>query len=101
VAELADGVLREFELDPAELGLAHDDRAGVAGGDAAANAKRVRAVLKGEKGAARDVVVLNAGAALVVAGVVPDVKQGVTRAAEAIDSGAAAAKLAELAAFRG
>ncbi|MBI1797945.1 MAG: anthranilate phosphoribosyltransferase [Candidatus Eisenbacteria bacterium] len=100
VAELANGVLREFEVDPAKLGLAHQDRAGVAGGDAPANAARVRAVLDGETGAARDIVVLNAGAALVVAGVAADLAQGVRRAAEAIDSRAARAKLEELQAFR-
>ena len=101
VAELSGGSVREFEVDPAELGLAHQDRAGVAGGDAATNAARVRAVLGGEKGAARDVVVLNTAAALVVAGVVSDLKAGVAKAAAAIDSGAAKGKLGELEAFRG
>jgi anthranilate phosphoribosyltransferase len=100
VAELVDGAVREFEVDPAELGLAHQDRAGVAGGDAPANAARVRAVLAGEKGAARDVVVLNTAAALVVSGVVADLRAGVERAASAIDSGAAKKKLEELQAFR-
>lgn len=100
VAELADGALREFEVDPGELGLAHRDRAGVAGGDAAINAARVRSVLAGEKGAARDIVVLNAGAALVVAGVAKDLRQAVERVARAVDSGAAQAKLAELQSFR-
>jgi anthranilate phosphoribosyltransferase len=100
VAELAGGTLREFEVDPAKLGLGHQDRGGVAGGDAAANAARVRAVLAGEKGAARDIVILNAGAALVVAGVAPDLEQGVARAAAAIDSRAAQAKLEEMQAFR-
>ena len=73
----------------------------MAGGDAAANAERIRAVLAGEKGAARDIVVLNGGAALVVAGVAPSIREGVARAAAAIDSGQAREKLAELAAFRG
>jgi anthranilate phosphoribosyltransferase len=73
----------------------------VAGGEAAANAARIRSVLRGEKGAARDIVVLNAAAALVVAGVAPDLAAGVARAAAALDGGAAAAKLDELAAFRG
>lgn len=100
VAELANGTLREFEIDPAKLGLGHKDRAGVAGGDAAVNAARIRGVLGGEKGAARDIVVLNAGAALVVAGVAPDLEQGVARAVTAIDSRAALAKLEEMRAFR-
>jgi len=101
VAELSGGSIHEFEIDPQELGLAHTDRAGVAGGDAAANAERIRAILAGEKGAARDIVVLNGGAALVVAGVAPSIREGVARAAAAIDSGQAREKLAELAAFRG
>ena len=101
VAELAGGALREFEVDPAQLGLAHQDRTGVAGGDAPTNAAKVQAVLAGEQGAARDIVLLNAGAALVVAGVVSDLSAGVKRAAETIDSGAARAKLAQLQAFRG
>ena len=101
VAELNEGDIREFEVDPAKLGLAHTDRSGVAGGDAAANAARTRAILRGEKGAARDIVVLNAAAALLVAGAASSLEEGVKRAAAAIDSGQAAAKLDELAAFRG
>ncbi len=101
VAELRDGEIREFDIDPATLGLAHTERTSVGGGDAAANAARIRAVLAGEKGAARDIVVLNTAAALVVAGVVDGIADGVARAGQAIDSGKAREKLAELAAFRG
>jgi anthranilate phosphoribosyltransferase len=101
VAELADGAVREFEVDPGAYGLAHASRAQVAGGDAAMNADRIRRVLAGEKGAARDIVVLNTAAALVVAGTAGDLADGVTKAAHALDSGAAKAKLDELAAFRG
>lgn len=101
VAELADGTIREFELDPAQYGLAHGDHAAIAGGAAEQNAARIRSILAGEKGAARDIVVLNTAAALLVAGVVPDLEGGITRAQEALDSGKAAAKLADLASFRG
>ncbi|HYM81226.1 MAG TPA: anthranilate phosphoribosyltransferase [Candidatus Limnocylindria bacterium] len=101
VAELKDGRIHEFELDPADFGLRHEDRAAIAGGTAAENAAKIRSVLGGAPGAARDVVVLNAAAALVVAGVARDPEDGVTRAREAIDSGASRAKLDELAAFRG
>lgn len=101
VAELRDGRIREFELDPGAFGLAHQDRSGVAGGDAATNARRIRAVLEGEKGAARDIVLLNAAAALLVAGVIDTIEQGVARAAQAIDRGEASGKLAQLAEFRG
>lgn len=101
VAELKDGKVVEYELDPAAYGLAHTDHRGVEGGGAADNAARIRAVLGGEKGAARDIVVLNAAAALAVSGVAGDLADGVARAQKAIDSGEAARKLTDLAAFRG
>jgi len=100
VAELRDGKITEFELDPASVGLAHQDRPSIAGGDAAFNANRIRAILGGETGPGRDIVLLNAGAALVVAGTVEHIEQGIARAREAIDSGAAAARLTDLAALR-
>ncbi|MBI5168771.1 MAG: anthranilate phosphoribosyltransferase [Candidatus Eisenbacteria bacterium] len=101
VAELNDGKITEYEVDPAAYGLAHTDRAGVAGGSAAENAARTRAILQGEQGPGRDIVVLNTAAALVVAGVTPDLASGVARAKQAIDSGEASRKLADMAAFRG
>jgi anthranilate phosphoribosyltransferase len=101
VAELARGAIGEFEVDPASLGLAHADRRPIAGGTPTDNAEKIRSVLGGEQGPARDIVVLNAGAALVVADAVQSLEEGVARARQAIDSGDAAAKLAELAAFRG
>ena len=101
VAELKGGQIREFELAPDALGFQPGNRADIAGGDAATNAAKIRSVFRGEKGAARDVVVLNTAAALVVAEVAENVEEGIERAREAIDSGAAARKLDELAAFRG
>ncbi|MFN8588227.1 MAG: anthranilate phosphoribosyltransferase [Candidatus Eisenbacteria bacterium] len=101
VAELNEGKIREYEVDPAEFGLAHTDRAGVAGGSAAENAARTRAILAGEQGPARDIVLLNTAAALVVARVANDLASGVARARQAIDSGEASRKLADMAAFRG
>jgi anthranilate phosphoribosyltransferase len=100
VAELNRGEIREFEVNPALLGLRNSDRGGLAGGDAAANAAKIRSVLAGEPGAARDIVVLNAGAGLLVAGVAKNLEEGVARAREAIENGLAAQKLADLAAFR-
>ena len=100
VAELKDGRVREFELDPASYGLKHTDRSEVAGAGAAENAARVRRVLAGEKGAARSIVVLNSGAALHVAGVCATLEAGVAMAENAIDRGLATAKLDELVAFR-
>lgn len=101
VAELHQGKITEYEVDPAAYGLAHTDRSGVAGGSAAENAARTRAILQGEKGPGRDIVVLNTAAALVVAGTSPDLAAGVERAQQAIDSGDASRKLADMAAFRG
>jgi len=101
VAELARGAVGEFEVDPAALGVAHTDRAPIAGGTPAENANKIRAVLGGEKGPARDIVALNTAAALVVAEAARGLEEGLERARHAIDSGAAAAKLAELAGFRG
>jgi len=71
----------------------------IAGGDAAANAALIREVLSGKKSARRDVVLLNAAAALVAAGRAEQLREGVPIAAEAIDSGAAERKLRSLVKF--
>src|SRR5262249_38105029 len=68
VAELKDGKVTSFEVKPEELGLPRTSRSAIAGSDPAENAERMRALLKGEKGPIRDIVLLNAGAALVVGG---------------------------------
>jgi anthranilate phosphoribosyltransferase len=101
VAELSNGEIREFEVDPARYALASSDRTDVAGGDAAANAAKIRSLFAGHKGPSRDIVVLNTAAALIVAGVATDLEDGIKRARAALESGAAEKKLAELAAFRG
>ena len=84
----ADGV-RTFELDPHALDLPHAPLTALAGGDAAANAARIRSILDGEPGPGRDVVVLNAAAALVAAERAPDFAEGLEQARAAIDSGSA------------
>lgn len=84
------GSMREVVIDGAELGLSRATLDAVAGGDAQLNAAIALSVLGGEPGPARDVVLLNAGAALFVAGCTPNVADGVALAAEAIDSGRAA-----------
>lgn len=96
VAELASGQVRTFEVDPREVGLHLASLADLRGGDAEANANALRAVLAGEPGAYRDIVLLNTGAALLVGGVATDLADGVVRAAASIDSGAAAAVLDRL-----
>jgi anthranilate phosphoribosyltransferase len=93
VYELVDGDVRTHTVDALDLGIARARLDQLAGGDAATNATIVRKVLSGEKGAARDIAVLNAAAALVVAGVVADLGAGVDAAADAIDEGRAAATL--------
>ena len=90
-----DGVVMRT-LRPEELGFARCDMAHLRGGDAVGNADIVRNVLSGEKGAKRDIVLLNAGAGLFIAGRAATVAQGVTMAADAIDSGRAAQVLAHL-----
>ena len=86
----------QCEIDPAALGLGNAGAAELRGGDAAENAARVRGVLAGEAGPARDVVLLNAAAALVAAGTAEGMEDGVGRAAESIDSGAAGGVLDRL-----
>jgi anthranilate phosphoribosyltransferase len=87
------GGVRTYTVTPEELGIARTSLADIAGGDAAANAALVRAVLEGEHGARRDVVLMNAAAALRAAGEVDDLVEGVVRARDAIDSGRALACL--------
>ncbi len=96
VAELADGAVRSFEVSPEGVGIPLARLDDLKGGDAEHNAAAIRAVLDGEPGPFRDIVVYNAGAALIVAGRAADHKEGVTLAAESIDGGAAKAKLASL-----
>jgi anthranilate phosphoribosyltransferase len=96
VAALDKGVIRAFEVSPEEAGLARTTPGSLKGGDAAENAAALRAVLAGQPGAFRDVALLNAAAALIVADRVETLKEGVALGQEAIDSGAAARKLDQL-----
>ena len=96
VTELVDGELRHFRVDPEAFGFAPARSSDLVGGDPDVNAAVVRAVLAGEPGPHRDIVVLNAGAGLVVGGAAPDLAAGVALAAESIDSGAAAGTLDRL-----
>jgi anthranilate phosphoribosyltransferase len=94
VAWLEDGVVREERVDPRGFGLAHTDRERVMGGEPAENAERMRALLGGsEKGVARDLILLNAAAALRVAGLASDWESGLATARESLDSGRALGRL--------
>ncbi|CAN5642375.1 anthranilate phosphoribosyltransferase [soil metagenome] len=88
-----DGSARSFTIDPVALGFAPATNEQLEGGSPAANADAVRRVLAGDAGAHRDIVVLNAAAGLVVAGVVASLEEGVAVAGSTIDSGWAAATL--------
>ncbi len=97
VAELKDGKVAEFEVHPEDAGLPVHPFEAIVGGTPEENAAALRAVLAGQAGAYRDAVLLNSAAALVVAGIAPDLKEGARIAAESLDSGAASAKVAALA----
>ena len=96
VIEVARGGTEEWFVAPAELGVEEAPLEAIAGGEPAENAAVVGAVLAGEPGPAREVTVLNAGAAILVGGGADDLAAGVARARETIDSGAAAEVLAHL-----
>ena len=93
VLALEEGTVRRFEVDPREFGLAPATNADLAGGTPVENAAAARRILAGAPGPHRDVVVLNAGAALVVAGRAATLAEGIELASRSIDSGAAAATL--------
>jgi len=89
VSECRDGRVSTFYVHPADFGVPKATREDLKGGDASANALIIRDVLSGTRGPARDVVLLNAGAGLFIAGKTRTVREGITLASEAIDSGAA------------
>ena len=91
--------VQRYRVAPEDFGVARRDREALAGGDAAANAEIIRAILEGERGPRRDFVCINAAAALVAAERAADFREGARLAAEAIDSGSATAKLEALIEF--
>jgi anthranilate phosphoribosyltransferase len=99
VAELKDGAVTTFEITPEDAGLTRSPLAALKGGDAETNAAALLAVLQGERSAFRDAAVMTAAAALTIAGRADGLKMGAKRAAEAIDSGRAAAALKSLVAI--
>jgi anthranilate phosphoribosyltransferase len=96
VAELKDGKIRTFEVTPEDAGLKRTKSDALRGGDAEHNAKALLDVLKGKPGAFREVTLLNAAAALIVAGLAKDLKEGAALAAKSIDSGEAEGRLDRL-----
>ncbi|MBB4954660.1 anthranilate phosphoribosyltransferase [Agrobacterium vitis] len=96
VAALENGVIRTFELTPADFGVEQVDLAALKGGDGEHNAKALRAVLEGAKNPYRDVALCNAAAALVIAGKANTIAEGMEIGAKSLDSGAALQTLDKL-----
>jgi len=99
IADVERGFVRRYTVLPEDFEIDAAPLEAIRGGTAAENAGVIRAILAGERGARRDIVVVNAAAALVAAGVAENFAEGATIAAQAISSGAAQRKLAELVAF--
>jgi anthranilate phosphoribosyltransferase len=99
VCEVENGTVREYELDPLDLGVERCAPDELRGGDPASNASALRAVLSGQDGGHRSAVILNAAGGIAAAGHAENLREGIVRARESIDSGAAAARLHELVEF--
>ena len=99
IAELRDGMVRTYEVTPEEFGFKRATLGDISGGSASENAKVIREVLNGRASPSRDIVLLNAAAALVAAGKADRLSEGLPMAVHSIDSGAAASKLAAMARF--
>jgi anthranilate phosphoribosyltransferase len=101
VSEVREGMVRSYTVRPEDFGLARTTIRELMGGDREENARIIRAILDGEPGPRRDIVLMNAAAALVAGGKARDLKDGVGLAAQAIDSGAALRKLEALVGLSG
>lgn len=99
VAELKNGQVSEYVLNPQQFGLQLHDVSAIKVADAAASKAMILDVLSGKGGGARDIVLLNAGAAIYVAGLAPDMQAGIIKAAEMLDNGKAMQKLEQLVAI--
>lgn len=99
ISHLKAGSVNTFDLVPEEFGMKRAAPGAVRGGDAGENARIIRAILDGERGPKRDMVLLNAAAAFVASGVDLGIREGIERAEKSIDSGAAREKLHALISF--
>ena len=97
VAEVKDGKVSNYTLNPKDFGLSLCNAADLTGGDPAHNAGIIKEILAGKKGPARDIVILNAAVAIVAGQKAKSIEEGIQQAAQSIDSGAARAKLEQLA----
>lgn len=96
VCEIRGDELLDYELDPRDYGFALCEKSELVGGDAEENADITKAILDGEKGSKRDIVLLNSGAVLYLSGLAKNIEDGIALAAETIDSGKAKLKLSAL-----
>jgi len=101
IMELNDGALRRYEVTPEDFGMKRAPLEAIRGGAAAENAALIRGLFDGERGAGRDIVAVNAGAALLVTGAAKTLREGANIAGEALRSGAAKEKLGEMVEFGG
>jgi anthranilate phosphoribosyltransferase len=99
VCEVREGTVTRREIDPLELGIPRCDPAELRGGDAGENAQRIRQVFHGGNGGRRSAILLNAAGAIAAGGHAADLREGLQIARDALESGAAAARLDELIAF--
>jgi anthranilate phosphoribosyltransferase len=99
VAELKNGQVSEYVLNPQQFGLQLYDVGVIKVSDAAASKAMILDVLSGKTGGARDIVLLNAGAAIYVSGLALDMQAGIAKAAEMLDNGLAMQKLEQLVAI--
>jgi anthranilate phosphoribosyltransferase len=97
VSECRDGAVNTFYLHPGDVGVPKAAAESLRGGEAAQNAEIARAILRGERGAPRDIVLLNAAASLLIAGASQTIQEGLGRAAQALDDGSSARVLERLA----
>jgi anthranilate phosphoribosyltransferase len=100
ISHLKDGTVTTIALDPRQLGLDYCDRQEIKGGSAAENARHLKDVLEGKQGPRRHVSLINAAAALVVAGCTDSISEGMKLAARSVDSGAAGRKLEQYLSFK-
>ena len=96
VTEVIDGKISEFEMSPEDYGIDKAAMDDLRGGHPEENAKALSGLLRGETGPYRDIVLLNSGAALMIAGIAKDISDGIIKAQNAIDSGNAGAALKKL-----
>lgn len=96
ISEIKDGQVKSYDIEPTDFGINYGDISEILGGTCEENAVITKEILSGAKGAKRDIVLLNAGAAIYVAGIANSMSEGIKKAEESIDSGKALSVLQKL-----